>query len=563
MIKKPNVRDRGGAVALLSRHRAAVLSILYVVAVAIAAGPMSGQVTQIDGSQVRVATNLQTGTTYLVTTSDCGKLLSLSNAANIVVTIPQGGSTGLPVGCWIDMQNTGAGTATFTSGSTLIDGGVGFSLSTNQGLRLLSSGSAYYTERGQGSGSGGGGGGGALSIQSSGTALGPAATLNVVGGTGVTCVPQVTAGVMTFQCNADTAFLASKGNLQGSGNPQICTSSSNSGAVYTASCATTLSAYATKQTLFWYADVANVSATPTLNIDTLGAVTMVRQDGSSLAVNDIKGGALYRIWYDGTKTRVVEAGLAAISGSGVTTTRGVFSSRGVCGIAQTGNTFYSTDIAHFSQCNGSSWADYFQGQPVSLPSSTSFITLNGTGATVTTNAISTISAPAAASTDIIGQEIPAPSGTWTIIAWLTPEDEGLASSPSPARVLYVRDSSGKMVALYSQSSATNGGQVQWVHVSSATGTVTNVLTATQTSYLIPFLRIQYDGTNFTYSGCTTYNAAASAGANNFGGGNCERLSFESATAFIGTPAAVGWGMDAHSGGTATNAVTALDWQVTN
>ncbi len=120
-----------------------------------------------------------------------------------------------------------------------------------------------------------------------------------------------------------------------------------------------------------------------------------------------------------------------------------------------------------------------------------------------------------------------------------------------------------MVGLYSQSSATNGSQVQWVHVSSPTGTITNVLTAAQTSWLIPFLRIQYDGTNFTYSGCTTYNAATATGANNYGGGNCERLSFESATAFIGTPAAVGWGLDAHSGGTATNAVSALDWQVTN
>jgi hypothetical protein len=560
MIKKSNVRDRGGAVALFSRHRAAALSILFIVAVAISAGPMFGQVTQIDGSQVKVVTNAQTGTSYAITPADCGKLVSLSNSSNIVVTIPQAGSTGLTAGCWTDIQNTGAGTATFTSGSTLIDGGVGFSLSTNQGLRLLSGGSAYYTERGQGSG---GGGGGALAIQSGGTALGPASTLNVVGGTGVICVPQITAGVMTFQCNADTAYLASKVGLQGSANPQICTSASNNGAVYSASCASTLNAYAARQTLFWYADMANTSATPTLNIDTLGAVTLVRQDGSSLAINDIKGGALYRIWYDGTNTRVVEAGLAAISAGGVTTTRGLFASRGVCGIAQTGNTFYSTDIAHFSQCNGSSWADYFEGQPVSLPSNTSFITLNGAGATITTNAVSTISAAAAISTNIVGQEIPAPSGTWTIIAWLQPEDEGLASGPSPARVLYVRDGSGKMVGLYSQSSATNGSQVQWVHVSSPTGTVTNVLTAAQTSYLIPFLRIQYDGTNFTYSGCTTYSAATATGANNYGGGNCERLSFESATAFIGTPAAVGWGLDAHSGGTATNAVTALDWQVTN
>jgi hypothetical protein len=309
--------------------------------------------------------------------------------------------------------------------------------------------------------------------------------------------------------------------------------------------------------------VANSSAVPTLNIDTLGALTLVRQDGTALAVNDIKAASLYRIWYDGTKIHVVEAGLGSGSSGGATTTRGAFSSRGVCGSAQNGSTFYSTDIAHFSQCNGVSWADYFLGQPVTLPSSTSFITLNGNSATITTNAIATISAAAAATTDIIGQEIPAPSGTWTIVAWLQPEDEGIAGSPSPARVLYVRDSTGKMVALYGQSSVNSGNQLQWVHISGPTGTVTNQLTAAQTSHFVPFLRIQYDGTNFTYSGCTTYNAATAAGANNFGGGNCEKLSSESATAFLGVPAAVGWGMDAHSGGTATNAVTALDWQVTN
>jgi hypothetical protein len=55
------------------------------------------------------------------------------------------------------------------------------------------------------------------------------------------------------------------------------------------------------------------------------------------------------------------------------------------------------------------------------------------------------------------------------------------------------------------------------------------------------------------------------GANNSGGGNCERFYFEVATAYLGTPVAVGWGIDVHSGspGVMTNAVTALHWQVTN
>src|ERR1700691_40057 len=132
MIEKSNARDRGAGVWLFSRHRAAALSNLFLMAVAISAGPVCAQVTQIDGSQVRVVTNLQTGTSYSITAADCGKLLSLSNASNIVVTMPQAGSTGLTAGCWIDIQNTGAGTATFTAGSTLIHGGVGFYFSTNK-----------------------------------------------------------------------------------------------------------------------------------------------------------------------------------------------------------------------------------------------------------------------------------------------------------------------------------------------------------------------------------------------------------------------------------------------
>ena len=347
MITNPQVRDR---------VRAAALLVSYI-PLALFTGRSFGQRSQILGGQMRVATNLQTGVLYTVVPSDCGKLLSLSNATGVTVTIPPAGSGGLADGCWVDIQNTGPATALVNVTTSLVDGSAGFALTANQGLRLISTGTAYVTERGQGGGSG------ALSIQSGGSPLGPAATLNVVGGTGVLCVPQVNAGVMTFQCDADTSYLESKVNLQGATNPQICTSSSGSGTSYTASCASTLTAYAAKQTLFWFADVANTSTTPTLNIDTLGALPLVRHDGTSLAIGDIGAGSLYRIWYDGTNARVVEAGptTGSTGGGGVTSTRGVFASRGACGAAQSGNTFYSTDIAHFSQCNGTSWADYYQG----------------------------------------------------------------------------------------------------------------------------------------------------------------------------------------------------------
>jgi hypothetical protein len=166
-----------------------------------------------------------------------------------------------------------------------------------------------------------------LAVQSSGIAVtgSPVGTFNVVPGTGVTCIPQATSGVLTFQCDADTAYLAAKTTLQGPSNPQICTSSSASGAAYSAACATTLTGYAAKQTLFWYADVSNTSATPTLNIDTLGAVHLVAQSGGALTIGSIAAGALYRIWYDGANFRVVEAGLG---GGGLTVT----SNPGTCAV---------------------------------------------------------------------------------------------------------------------------------------------------------------------------------------------------------------------------------------
>ena len=155
----------------------------------------------------------------------------------------------------------------------------------------------------------------------------------------------------------------------------------------------------------------------------------------------------------------------------------------------------------------------------------------------------------------------APAGTWTIIAWLQPEDQGLASSPAPARVLYVRDSSGKWSASTRSLRPLTAARFSGCMFCLRPGHHERI-TAAQTSWLIPFLESSTTE-QFHLLRRTTYNAATTTGANNYGGGNCERLSFESATAFIGTPAAVGWGLDAHSGGTATNAVTALDWQVTN
>ncbi|MDR6907462.1 cell pole-organizing protein PopZ [Agromyces sp. 3263] len=63
------------------------------------------------------AVNAQTGTTYAPVLSDEGKLVTLSNASAITVTMPQDSATAFPVGATIDFLVIGAGMATFSAGT--------------------------------------------------------------------------------------------------------------------------------------------------------------------------------------------------------------------------------------------------------------------------------------------------------------------------------------------------------------------------------------------------------------------------------------------------------------
>jgi hypothetical protein len=99
--------------------------------------------------------NAQTGTTYTYVTGDCFKLVTHSNASAITGTLPDANSTTFPTGCAIKVQNKGAGTLTINRTSTSqIDGATSLSLTTNQGVELVSDGTNWNTLRGvSGSGS--------------------------------------------------------------------------------------------------------------------------------------------------------------------------------------------------------------------------------------------------------------------------------------------------------------------------------------------------------------------------------------------------------------------------
>lgn len=66
---------------------------------------------------VRQTVNAQTGTTYTIVLSDEGKLVTLSNASAITLTLPQDSDVAIPVGGRVDFAQIGAGQVTFAAGT--------------------------------------------------------------------------------------------------------------------------------------------------------------------------------------------------------------------------------------------------------------------------------------------------------------------------------------------------------------------------------------------------------------------------------------------------------------
>lgn len=66
---------------------------------------------------INLGINTQTGTTYTTVLADNGKLVTLSNASAIAVTIPPNSSVTYPVGAQINMAQLGAGQVTVSGGS--------------------------------------------------------------------------------------------------------------------------------------------------------------------------------------------------------------------------------------------------------------------------------------------------------------------------------------------------------------------------------------------------------------------------------------------------------------
>lgn len=86
--------------------------------------------------------NSQTGTTYTVLTGDRGKLVTLSNASSVAVTLPQAGGT-FPSGWYAVLRNTGSGTVTVTPTTSTISGAASATLETGEWMLVTSDGANY------------------------------------------------------------------------------------------------------------------------------------------------------------------------------------------------------------------------------------------------------------------------------------------------------------------------------------------------------------------------------------------------------------------------------------
>jgi hypothetical protein len=89
--------------------------------------------------------NAQTGTTYAVVASDAGKLVTLSNASAVAVSISTATTAGFTNPSVFRFKNNGVGTVTITPTTSTIDGKTAAILGPQEGIALFSDGTNYIT----------------------------------------------------------------------------------------------------------------------------------------------------------------------------------------------------------------------------------------------------------------------------------------------------------------------------------------------------------------------------------------------------------------------------------
>ena len=81
--------------------------------------------------------NAQTGTSYTLVLTDVAKVISLTNAAAITLTVPTNASVAFPVGTQILLYQGGAGQVTISSSATLRSQGSKLKINGQYGIAGL------------------------------------------------------------------------------------------------------------------------------------------------------------------------------------------------------------------------------------------------------------------------------------------------------------------------------------------------------------------------------------------------------------------------------------------
>ena len=81
--------------------------------------------------------NAQTGTTYTLALTDVAKVITLTNASPITLTVPTNASVAFPVGTQILLYQGGAGQVTISSSATIRSEGSKLKISAQYGVAGL------------------------------------------------------------------------------------------------------------------------------------------------------------------------------------------------------------------------------------------------------------------------------------------------------------------------------------------------------------------------------------------------------------------------------------------
>lgn len=172
----------GGVVTSVAGGSGTVTSV--ATGACLTGGPITTTGT-VSGSQ---GFRVVTGTSDTILSSDACKVIKYGNGSTVAVAIPQAtGSFGSGFG--FEVQNTGAGTITFTpDGGSLVNGGATLTVAQNRGCYLFSDGTDYQVSA-------------CTALVSAGTGTVTSVAATVPGGFSISGSPVTTTGTLAIAAN--------------------------------------------------------------------------------------------------------------------------------------------------------------------------------------------------------------------------------------------------------------------------------------------------------------------------------------------------------------------------